>query len=244
MQLNGHLNGKIALIALALCVAGCEAADKQAPPPSTPQEESGTPAAPPEASPVTAPVEVQTAVAAAPAAPSLAPCPPAEKALFCSGPVIVRASSPVLVREGRASNDGAQRVRATVGFTVESRTGAELRFNLADQEAKLTLSEIATVLQARLRSDQYRSGITPCRQPREACVQGAADSFIRVEPGATPPRFQLFPWGTADASVAGQLGDLTVADIEFEAYVLTPDGQVQSILVSFQGLPIQNQMTR
>lgn len=119
-----------------------------------------------------------------------------------------------------------------------------MRFNLADQEAKITLSEIATVLSARLRSDEYRSGVNPCRQPREQCVQGAIDSFLRIEPGATPPRFQLFPWGTADGSVAGQLGDVTTADAEFEAYVVSADGQVQTILVSFQGIPIQNQIAK
>jgi hypothetical protein len=237
-----QLRGSIGLLCLASSLTGCGSADK-VPVPDTPAAEVNTAA---KASPptVAAPSAEPAAVQATSAQSGLAPCPPVSKDLFCSGPIIVRASTPVLVRNGRATSDGSQRIRTTIGFTVESRTGSELRFNLADQEAKLTLSEIATVLSARLRDDELRSGVSPCRQQREACVQGAIDSFIKVEPGATPPRFQLFPWGTADGSVAGQLGDVTVADVEFEAYVVTPDGQTQTIAVSFQGLPIQNQTAK
>lgn len=127
---------------------------------------------------------------------------------------------------------------------MESRTGGMVLFNLAEQTVKMTLP-IGRVLASQIYSERNRSGITPCRNERETCVQGQRDSFLKVPPpGETPPRFQLFFGGQADGSVAGRLPTVTTASTELEAYVVEPGQPTETVKIGFANVPVQNMISQ
>jgi hypothetical protein len=168
------------------------------------------------------------------------PCPAMSPAIFCSGPIIVTAGQPVITKDGEALKDGRQRLNARIEFTVESRTGGPVMFNLANQDVKINL-QYGIVLESNIFYEQFRSGVTPCIKEREICLQVQRDNFLTAPPpGESKPRFTLFYKGYVDASLVKRLPDVATAGTAFEAYVVETGQPDSTVKVSFSELPTQN----
>lgn len=160
---------------------------------------------------------------------------------YCRGPVMVKATSAVLMRT-RDYGDRGGEFRAKVTYTVENRTDSPIQFNVLHREVtKLTLAN-GTELIGSDRSARHVSGLTPCNSEMDDCLTLQADDFVVLQPGESPATFNVTYTGRADGTNSASIPRVETADFNVQLVVASPDGGARKISAGFSQVPIFNNL--